>query len=95
MSHRTGVFIVLGLLVLLASSCARLPEQPPDTSFERLPDQNAIPVEWGNLVSVTTPEFSERWIQLWFQDEKGTIRMVTYNLETNRINLKSRMIPRK
>jgi hypothetical protein len=99
MSHRTGVFLVVGVLVLLALSCAKLPEQttPPQKSVEavKLPDENTIPSDWGNLVSVSSPEYSQPWMQLWFQDEKGTIRMVPYSIETNQFNLNSRMIPRK
>jgi len=98
MSHRTGVFIVLGLLVLLASSCAKLPEPPTlaqkSVEVAKLPDENAIPMEWGALVSVSSVPLYPSWVQLWFQDEKGTIRMVPYSIETNQFNPASRMIPR-
>jgi len=96
MSHRTGVFLVAGVLVLLSLSCTRLPEQTtlPQGSMVQLPDVNTIPSDWGNLVSVSSPEYSQPWIQLWFQDEKGTLRMLTYNLGTQQISRDCRMIPR-
>jgi len=99
MSHRTGVFLVAGVLLLLALSCAKLPEPPtsPQKSVEvvKLSDDNAIPSDWGNLISVSSVPAYPSSVQLWFQDEKGTIRMVAYGLETHKFNLNSRMIPRK
>ena len=97
MSHRTGMRLAAGVLVLLALSCAKLPEQltPPKESFAQLPDENTIPSDWGNLVSTSSIPLYQDLVQLWFQDEKGTIHMVVYNLRTNRLNLESRMIPRK
>ena len=99
MSHRAGMRLVAGVLVLLALSCAKLPEPPTlaqkSVEVAKLPDENAIPMEWGNLISVSSVPTYPSSVQLWFQDEKGTIRMVAYGLETHMFNLNSRMIPRK
>ena len=97
MSHRTGRFLLAGVLVLLALSCAKLPEpaSPPKEGFAQLPDGTTIPSDWGNLVSTSSVPLYQDLVQLWFQDEKGMIHMVVYNLRTNQLNLESRMIPRK
>lgn len=90
------VVVVLGLLVL---SCAKIDEQTTvvggNNVREPIPDDGTIPLEWGKLISVSNEPDFESWVQLWFQDEEGTVRMVPYSVKHNRFAQNARVIRRK
>ena len=92
--RRALLFVpLLILLTLLLASCERtqVPEQPVSEIDSGL---RAIPIEYGELVSVTTtPEF-RNWYQLWFRAEDGTIRMLRYRVTDNIIHKSIEEIPR-
>ena len=100
MLNVTQKCLVLVVLVLLASSCTKLPEYVPagkgDVAMETLSDKSSIPLKWGNLVSVTSSGGDAPDVfQLWFQDEQGNVRMVNYDIPTNSLFHIVRFIPRK
>jgi hypothetical protein len=86
------------ILAVLPVSCVKMPEWAPagegDIATEDLPDADAIPLAWGKLVSVTITE-QDYFYQLWFQDEAGNVRMVGYDLRTNRLIPKARLFSRR
>ncbi len=96
---RARLCFSVGCLVFLVLACAKLPEgtKPTQTAIapEVLPDDTSIPKEWGPLVSVSSSGIYKPWLQLWFQDEEGTIRMVPYNVQGHRFSPNVRRIPRK
>ena len=87
MLGRMGILLVVVVLVLFSLSCARISEAstPGEGAFfkKALPHVDSIPSKWGNLVSVSNVAGSRYWIQLWFQDENGNLRVVAYALQKN------------
>ena len=98
MLDRARICLVVGILIFLVLSCAKLPESPsPMTqslTTQKLLDEASIPKEWGTLISVSASPIYQSWLQLWFQDKQGTIRMVPFNIETNKLNPNIRILPR-
>ena len=62
---------------------------------EELPDKDSIPAEWGKLVAVSSAPDIDNWVQLWLEDEGGTIRMVAYHIIQNKVSSQARVFPRK
>jgi hypothetical protein len=99
MLGRAIISLLLAVAVLLSLSCTKLPEWEAtgegDIAVEALPEINSIPLKWGNLVSVST-NLNQPYISwLWFQDENGSLRMVTYDMRANKFSTTARLIPRK
>ncbi len=71
------------ILLSITLSCERIP--PPERGFELgeiiMGNQQSIPLDYGNLVSVTSP--MPGMAHLWFEDEKHTIRQVQVNYGKN------------
>jgi len=93
--------LLLVLLVLFVStftlmSCTRIQEPVKGALTKvKLKDLNAIPIEYGSLVSVTTHEAYPGWAQLWFEDEDRTIRIVLIEFtEQRRVHENVTVIPR-
>ncbi len=98
MIMRTGKWLgVLGL-ALLALSCAPLPEPPTDTDtrlqFVELPSAKSIPQEFGKLVSVTYSPFWEDVFEMWFEDDGGVVRLVLYDMRAGTLVVNATVIPR-
>lgn len=90
MSRRMGVAVLLVALTAVLPSCQELPQMPAlgegELDIDPVPQPNAVPAEWGRLVAVTNdPQFGHLF-QLWFEDEAGTLRMVTYNDRWQRLS---------
>lgn len=98
MLGRAGKGAAVLVLVALAVSCASIPETPEPGKGEivvvDLPYADAIPAEWGDLVSTgLSPDMRYTW--LWFQDAEGTVRLVTYNQRFERFTPKVRVFHRR
>jgi len=80
-SLKTGGYLFLATLVLLALACRELPGrvemQGSLQEMEPMPYADAIPAEWGRLVSVTA-DAEWTYSTMWFQDDSGTIRLVGF-----------------
>jgi len=91
--------LVVMVLVLLPFSCTKIPEWAGPgqgkVAIETVALKDSIPLEWGNLVSVTMTTQAGYLFQLWFQDEQGNIRMVLYQMRTNNLMDQVRFIARK
>jgi hypothetical protein len=90
MLARAGKCLGLLLVFLLPLSCTRLarfvPEAEGGVPAAPLKDLRSVPLEWGNLVSVTsvtTGTSPEQLQYLWFQDKEGNVRVVIFDLRTN------------
>jgi hypothetical protein len=90
--------LTLAMLLFCMLSCT--PLQEPDVSgdapvaIEKLPVAGSIPAEWGDLVAVTVnPSFSYQY-QLWFQDERGNVRLVVFDNRMKQLLTESRLFPR-
>lgn len=99
MLNRIGIFLIIVILIFLSLSCAKI-EQPVAPGegglvFIALPSPDSIPLEYGNLISVSSVAGYPYWVQLWFQDENGTLRLVPYGIHKNRFAKNFHLIPRK
>lgn len=83
------LFVVLAALAL--SSCERLNPEQDTTGLVPL---QGVPLEYGNLVSVTMAAEYPGWAQLWFQDSAGTIRMVRMHWISKKMAEQTMTIPR-
>lgn len=99
MSVRARICLIAVGLILLHLSCARLQEELPtgegDIVLEELPHTDSIPLSWGKLISVSSALNIPNWVQLWFQDEEGNVRMVPYSVRENRLATQARLIRRR
>ncbi len=90
MSRRTIGILVLTVLAIPAAACTKLPTPPPPSvgiPSETLAQSDALPQEWGSLVSATSVAGFPDRVQLWLQDREGNVRMVVYDLPTNQFVL--------
>jgi hypothetical protein len=75
------MFFMIVLTVFLLIACSRVQKEPVYTKGElrtvKLKKLDGIPREYGSLVGVTANPVYHRWAQLWFQDDNGTVRVVT------------------
>jgi hypothetical protein len=89
-------FIVLTLL-FGGISCTKLGEPGVGEHklvIEKLTAADSIPLKWGKLVSVSSTPGINNWVQLWFQDDEGTIRTVPYDVGGNYLSRQARVIRR-
>ncbi len=92
MYHRLSAYLLLGAILVFGLSCTKLgePMQGEHTmGVQPLPQAGSIPANWGKLISTSNCAAAKEWIQLWFQDDAGVVRMVAYNLETNTLSDKA------
>ena len=95
MQRRSWKHLVLLPVVLLSFSCERIPEKEThdDVAVEWLEDDDAIPMEFGQLVAVSTRP-NQITTRLWYVDEEGTVRIVGYGNRTSRLELRVRVLRR-
>ncbi len=86
MLRRAAIYFVVIASVLLTFSCVRLeaPLEYGGVDRDATPYVDSIPTQWGNLISVSSVAGYPTWVQLWFQDDKGHVRMVTYSIRSNK-----------
>jgi hypothetical protein len=70
------------------------PAEGGELAIEELETRDAIPAEWGPLISVVAT-YDDRYYQLWFQDEAGTIRIAYFDQDLFRLLLPVRVIARR
>ncbi len=99
MLNRVTLCLIVTFFVFINLSCAKLAEENPakvgEITVEELPYKDSIPASWGKLISVSRSPDVSRWVQLWFEDESGNIRMVAYNIVQNRMASQARLFLRK
>lgn len=97
MSQRfAGCLVVLAVLAS-GVSCTRMGQPRAGEQVlatQDLKEADSIPLAWGKMISVSSVPGAQNWVQLWFQDDEGTIRMVPYNVTDNLLSSQARIIPR-
>jgi hypothetical protein len=87
----------IGMILVLAVSCQRLGEPAGGDramGVQKMVQAGSIPASWGKLVSTSSCPAAREWIQLWFQDDAGVVRMAAYNLEKNTLLGEAVVFPR-
>ena len=90
-----AIFIMCCLVFV---SCQKLPERGRPArplKVETLPSLDAIPLEYGNLVAVTTSGEQPGRVQLWFEKQDKTIVVVRVDYISGRPYPAALIIPRK
>jgi hypothetical protein len=99
MCRQACIWLLVAGLLLPALSCTRLPQKAapagPLVGSEQLPATDAIPPEWGKLVSVTTNPAYPGWFQLWFEDDSSTVRMAAFDFRNKKLDPDAVVIPRR
>ena len=98
MLGRAVICFSIVISILFLYSCTKIkPQRPEEGSFtlEQLGKLDSIPSTWGKLVAVSNEPDFPNWVQLWFQEEDGKIRMVAYMIGTNQLADTAVLIPRK
>ena len=95
---RMGLACLL-LICILEFSCQKLePLSPARTGpmkIEQLKSLDAIPIEYGNLVAVTTAGPSPEWAQLWFEKPDKTIAVVKVQWQQGYLYQNVTVFPRR
>jgi len=91
--------VMLVFLVLSMTCCSKTPSSKPvvegSMKMEILECGDAIPAGWGNVISVSSVDQYEGWVQLWFQDGMGDLYMIPYHVESNTFHKNYRHLKRK
>jgi hypothetical protein len=99
MLRRVPRYIGISLLCLAPVACRDLPRRTPagegGVATVLMPSTDAIPSEWGSLISVTDAPHNAAASILWLQDDSGTIRVVGFDHETLRCWPSVRVIHRR
>ena len=82
------------ILVMLAAISISFACQRTTSNEIPVIDLKGIPAEYGSLVSVTTHAEYPGWAQLWFEDDKKTIRMIRIEFQKQKIISDPLTIPR-
>ncbi len=92
------VLLMIVLTAFLLVSCSRVQDIGEPTKGElkevKLEKLDGIPAEYGALVGVTANPQYHSWAQLWFQDDNGTIRVVSVGFFDQKVAENVTVIPR-
>ena len=91
--------LLVTLTCLLTTSCADIDAEAPVAAGPLVRDASAtltdaIPVEYGDLIAVTTTEIYPNYAQLWFQKEDKSIVTVFLNFKRGTMEKHPLVIPR-
>jgi CelD/BcsL family acetyltransferase involved in cellulose biosynthesis len=99
---RRFVLLLCGVgLCFAVSACQKLNELQPLTEeagqlhIEKAKFLDAIPAEYGDLISVTSMANHPSWVQAWFMRPDKSLVVVWINGNTGRILDHHLMIPRR
>jgi hypothetical protein len=87
---------IVPVVLLAPLACAKLPEKaqgaPGGPTAEAVRSSDSIPLQWGRLVSVTGELPAQK---LWFQNDAGELRMVSFDYDAMRFDSLALVIHRK
>ncbi|MFI5098859.1 MAG: hypothetical protein ACHQT6_12870 [Candidatus Acidiferrales bacterium] len=94
---RTIALCILASFVVIVS-CKKMGQPPIPTgplTYEAIKFTDAIPQDYGPLISVTQNPQTPELVRLWFQSPNGKITAVFVNVDKGTIYEKALTIPRK
>ena len=94
------IFLILIIfsVFLVVWSCQKVAQEADEMGkLERvkLSAVDAVPLEFGKLINVTSLSEYPRIMQMWFEDSAGTIRVVRVSMQLNKIYEEALIIPRQ
>ena len=91
------VFVCLILTCIVAFSCQKIEDARSTAAlkFEQIKSPDAIPLEFGKLVGVTTTSEYPGWAQLWFEKPDKSIIVVKVQWGKGYLNQEATVIPRR
>ena len=99
MARKFLVCAIMTSFIALLLSCEKLPETQTNSEgtikMEVAQLGDAIPLEWGNIITVSSVGQFPGWVQVWFQDKDGAVYMVPYNVASNTFHANYRFLKRK
>jgi len=97
MPRKARAWLLVGLLGLLGMACTRLDRSRPVPAFHLEPRQggDGIPLEYGELVSVTPVEGREYQVVMWFEQTNDRIIGVRLNVASGVARDQVLVIPRR
>ncbi len=90
-------FCILAMSLVIVS-CKKLGQPTNPTgplTYETVKFTDAIPQDYGPLISITQNPQAPEWVGLWFQRSNGSITVVFVNTIQGKIYEKALTIPRK
>jgi hypothetical protein len=91
-----AVCILANSLVIVSCKKVGQPTIPTGPlTYETVKFNDAIPQDYGPLISVTQNPQSPEWVGLWFQRSNGSITVVFVNTIHGNIYERALTIPRK
>ena len=93
MLRKCSLLLLFGGLSVGLTSCQKLP-MAGEVRFEPVEFREAIPLDYGNLVAVTSHPTYENWFGLSFEKPDKTITLVWVDIAAGQIG-RVASIPRK
>lgn len=94
MLKKCSFVLLVAVLSVGLISCEKIPSNVPGQTLATVNFLDAVPVEYGTLVAVTSHPDSDAWFALWFEKPDKTITTVWVNVAQGRVG-KAATIPRK
>jgi hypothetical protein len=95
MLRRVIVPLCIVALCLGSLSCQKLSRSTGPLKVEEIKTLDAIPMEYGNLVAVTTDSSHPNCAQLWFEKSDKTVVVATLNWSQRAVWEGAMVIPRR
>jgi len=98
MAKKRIIALCILAIFLVIVSCKKVGQPPIPTgplTYETIKFTDAIPQDYGPLISVTQNPQSPQLVRLWFQRSNGNITAVFVDVDKGTIYEKALTIPRK
>jgi hypothetical protein len=98
MAKKRIIALCIVAISLVIVSCKKVGQPPSPTgplTYETVKFTDAIPQDYGPLISVTQNPQTPGWVGLWFQRSNGNITAVFVNIDQGKIYERALTIPRK
>ena len=93
---KLSIFLLLTFIsISIAFSCQRIStDEKGELKSVQLSNLKGVPLEYGELISVTTHAAYPGMAQLWFEDDDRIIRMVRIGFDDNKVREQVIVLPR-
>ncbi len=98
MAKKRIIALCILAIFLVIVSCKKMGQPPNPTgplTYEPVKFTDAIPQEYGPLISVTQNPQTPQLVRLWFQRSNGSITAVFVDVDNGKIYERALTIPRK